>query len=408
MKKLSFPKSKIKVLLLEKLDKSARDLFEKEGYDVETHDGSLSENKLIDKIKKVSILGIRSKTHISKKVIKSSNRLLSIGAFCIGTNQINLNACAKAGITVFNAPYSNTRSVVEIVIGQIINLLRSVIEKSNDLHDGIWRKDSINSYEIRNKTIGIIGYGNIGSQLSVICESLGMKVIYYDIVDKLSIGNAKKHDSLDSILKESDIVSLHVDGREDNTNLIGEREINLMKEKSILINYSRGNIVNINALKENLLNNKLMGAAIDVFPKEPLNNSEKFESSLRRIKNLILSPHIGGSTKEAQENIGAYVPDKIIDFINTGNTSSCVNFPDLSLPEQKDSHRLIHIHNNEPGVLLEINKIISSFNINIKGQYLKTNEDIGYVITDIDREYNSDVVNKLKNISQTIRLRVLY
>jgi len=408
MKKLSFPKSKIKVLLLEKLDKSAKDLFEKEGYDVETHDGSLSEDNLIDKIKKVSILGIRSKTHISKKVIKSSNRLLSIGAFCIGTNQINLNACAKAGITVFNAPYSNTRSVVEIVIGQIINLLRSVIEKSNDLHDGIWRKDSINSYEIRNKTIGIIGYGNIGSQLSVICESLGMKVIYYDIVDKLSIGNAKKHDSLDSILKESDIVSLHVDGREDNTNLIGEREINLMKEKSILINYSRGNIVNINALKENLLNNKLMGAAIDVFPKEPLNNSEKFESSLRGIKNLILSPHIGGSTKEAQENIGAYVPDKIIDFINTGNTSSCVNFPDLSLPEQKDSHRLIHIHNNEPGVLLEINKIISSFNINIKGQYLKTNEDIGYVITDIDREYNSDVVNKLKNISQTIRLRVLY
>ncbi|MFL3001704.1 MAG: phosphoglycerate dehydrogenase [Cytophagales bacterium] len=408
MKKLSFPKSKIKVLLLEKLDKSAKDLFEKEGYDVETHDGSLSEDNLIDKIKKVSILGIRSKTHISKKVIKSSNRLLSIGAFCIGTNQINLNACAKAGITVFNAPYSNTRSVVEIVIGQIINLLRSVIEKSNDLHDGIWRKDSINSYEIRNKTIGIIGYGNIGSQLSVICESLGMKVIYYDIVDKLSIGNAKKHDSLDSILKESDIVSLHVDGREDNTNLIGEREINLMKEKSILINYSRGNIVNINALKENLLNNKLMGAAIDVFPKEPLNNSEKFESSLRGIQNLILSPHIGGSTKEAQKNIGSYVPDKIIDFINTGNTSSCVNFPDLSLPEQKESHRLIHIHNNEPGVLLEINKIISSFNINIKGQYLKTNEDIGYVITDIDREYNSDVVNKLKNISQTIKLRVLY
>ena len=408
MKKLSFPKSKIKVLLLEKLDKSAKDLFEKEGYDIETHDGSLSEDNLIDKIKKVSILGIRSKTHISKKVIKSSNRLLSIGAFCIGTNQINLNACAKAGITVFNAPYSNTRSVVEIVIGQIINLLRSVIEKSNDLHDGIWRKDSINSYEIRNKTIGIIGYGNIGSQLSVICESLGMKVIYYDIVDKLSIGNAKKHDSLDSILKESDIVSLHVDGREDNTNLIGEREINLMKEKSILINYSRGNIVNINALKENLINNKLLGAAIDVFPKEPLNNSEKFESSLRGIKNLILSPHIGGSTKEAQKNIGAYVPDKIIDFINTGNTSSCINFPDLSLPEQKESHRLIHIHNNEPGVLLEINKIISSFNINIKGQYLKTNEYIGYVITDIDREYNSDVVNKLKNISQTIRLRVLY
>ena len=235
-----------------------------------------------------------------------------------------------------------------------------------------------------------------------------MRVIYYDIVDKLSIGNAKKYETVESLLKVSDIISLHVDGREENTNLIGKREIELMKKNSILINYSRGNIVDTKALKENLMNNKLMGAAIDVFPKEPLNNKEKFESSLKGIKNLILSPHIGGSTKEAQKNIGIYVPDKIIDFVNTGDTSNCVNFPELSLPEQKDSHRLIHIHRNEPGVLLEINKIISSFNINIKGQYLKTLENIGYVITDIDREYNKDVVKKLKNISQTIRLRVLY
>ena len=408
MKKLSFPKSKIKVLLLEKLDKSAKDIFLKEGYNVETYDGSLSEEELISKIKNVSILGIRSKTYISKKVIDSADRLLSIGAFCIGTNQINLEECEIAGITVFNAPYSNTRSVVEIVIGQIINFMRCIVEKSNDLHEGTWRKDSINSYEIRNKIIGIIGYGNIGSQLSVICESLGMRVIYYDIVDKLSIGNAKKYETLESLLKVSDIISLHVDGREENTNLIGKREIELMKKDSILINYSRGNIVDTKALKENLMNNKLMGAAIDVFPKEPLNNKEQFESSLKGIKNLILSPHIGGSTKEAQKNIGSYVPDKIIDFVNTGDTSNCVNFPELSLPEQRDSHRLIHIHRNEPGVLLEINKIISSFNINIKGQYLKTLENIGYVITDIDREYNKDVVKKLKNISQTIRLRVLY
>ena len=286
--------------------------------------------------------------------------------------------------------------------------MRCIVKKSNDLHKGTWRKDSINSYEIRNKIIGIIGYGNIGSQLSVICESLGMRVIYYDIVDKLSIGNAKKYETLESLLKVSDIISLHVDGRLENTNLIGKREIELMKKNSILINYSRGNIVDTKALEENLMNNKLMGAAIDVFPKEPLNNKEKFESSLKGIKNLILSPHIGGSTKEAQKNIGSYVPDKIIDFVNTGDTSNCVNFPELSLPEQKDSHRLIHIHRNEPGVLLEINKIISSFNINIKGQYLKTLENIGYVITDIDREYNKDVVKKLKNISQTIRLRVLY
>ena len=408
MKKLSFPKSKIKVLLLEKLDKSAKDIFIKEGYDVETFDGSLSEEELISKIKNVSILGIRSKTYISKKVIDSAKRLLSIGAFCIGTNQIDLDECKKAGITVFNAPYSNTRSVVEIVIGQIINLMRSIVDKSNDLHQGIWRKDSINSNEIRNKVIGIIGYGNIGSQLSVICESLGMRVIYYDIVDKLSIGNAKKYNTLKSLLKESDIVSLHVDGRDENTNLIGKREFELMKKNSILINYSRGNIVDTKALKENLINNKLMGAALDVFPREPLNNKEKFESSLRGIKNLILSPHIGGSTKEAQKNIGTYVPVKVIDFINTGDTSNCVNFPKLSLPEQKDSHRLIHIHRNEPGVLLEINKIISSFNINIKGQYLKTIDNIGYVITDIDREYDKDVVMKLKSISETIRLRVLY
>ena len=282
------------------------------------------------------------------------------------------------------------------------------MDKSNDMHKGIWRKDSINSFEIRNKTIGIIGYGNIGSQLSVICESIGMKVIYYDIIDKLSIGNAIKCNSLKSLLEKSDVISIHIDGRKENTNFIGSNEFNLMKKGSILINYSRGNVVDINSLIDNLSNKKILGAALDVFPKEPLNNDEKFKSKLRGLKNVILSPHIGGSTKEAQKNIGSYVPDKIIDFINTGNTSSCVNFPELSLPEQKDSHRLIHIHINEPGVLLNINKIISSYNINIKGQYLKTIEEIGYVITDIDREYDKSVVKELKNITNTIKLRVLY
>ena len=408
MKKLSFPKSKIKVLLLEKLDKSAYEIFSSEGYDVETYDGSYNEEELISKIKDVSILGIRSKTNVSKKVIESANRLLSIGAFCIGTNQIDLVECAKKGITVFNAPYSNTRSVVEIVLGQMINLMRSIVDKSNDMHKGIWRKDSINSFEIRNKTIGIIGYGNIGSQLSVICESIGMKVIYYDIIDKLSIGNAIKCNSLKSLLEKSDVISIHIDGRKENTNFIGSNEFNLMKKGSILINYSRGNVVDINSLIDNLYNKKILGAALDVFPKEPLNNDEKFKSKLRGLKNVILSPHIGGSTKEAQKNIGSYVPEKIIDFINTGNTSSCVNFPELSLPEQKDSHRLIHIHINEPGVLLNINKIISSYNINIKGQYLKTIDEIGYVITDIDREYDKSVVKELKNITNTIKLRVLY
>ena len=408
MKSLSFPKSKINVLLLEKLDKSAEEKFKREGYNVEILEGSLDEGELIKKIKNISILGIRSKTVISKKVIDSAERLLSVGAFCIGTNQINLKHCSNNGIAVFNAPYSNTRSVVEIVIAQIINLLRSIVKKSNEMHDGKWSKDSINSHEIRNKTIGIIGYGNIGSQLSVLCESLGMNVLYFDRLDKLSIGNAKKVSSLNELLKESDIVSLHIDGSEENSNFISDKEFEMMKKDSILINYSRGNVVDINALKKYLVNNKLLGAAIDVFPKEPLNNSEKFQSELRGIKNLILSPHIGGSTKEAQKNIGNYVPNKIIDFINTGNTSSCVNFPTLSLPEQRESHRFIHIHKNEPGVLLNINKIISSFDINIKGQYLKTIEDIGYVITDIDRKYDKSVIKKLKDVNHTIKLRVLY
>lgn len=408
MKPLSFPKSKINVLLLEKLDKSAEEKFQKEGYNVEIFEGSLDEVELIKKIKNISILGIRSKTVISKKVIDSAERLLSVGAFCIGTNQIDLKHCSNNGIAVFNAPYSNTRSVVEIVIAQIINLLRSIVKKSNEMHDGKWSKDSINSHEIRNKTIGIIGYGNIGSQLSVLCESLGMNVLYFDKLDKLSIGNAKKVSSLPELLKESDIVSLHIDGSEENSNFISVKEFEMMKKDSILINYSRGNVVDINALKKYLINNKLLGAAIDVFPKEPLNNSEKFQSELRGIKNLILSPHIGGSTKEAQKNIGNYVPNKIIDFINTGNTSNCVNFPTLSLPEQRESHRFIHIHKNEPGVLLNINKIISSFDINIKGQYLKTIEDIGYVITDIDRKYDKSVIKKLKEVNHTIKLRVLY
>ncbi|MEC7260075.1 MAG: phosphoglycerate dehydrogenase [Bacteroidota bacterium] len=408
MRELSYPKNKINVLLLEKVDKIAFDLFKEEGYNVESLDGSLDEKDLIKKIKDVSILGIRSKTIISDKVIKSANKLLAIGAFCIGTNQIKFESCNDSGIVIFNAPYSNTRSVVEIVIAQIINLMRKIVIKSNKMHSGVWRKDSLDSFEIRNKVIGIVGYGNIGSQLSVICEALGMKVLYYDILDKLSIGNAKKCKSLNDLLKNSDIVSLHVDGKKSNTNLISDKEFSIMKEKSILVNYSRGNVVDIDSLTKNIKSKKIMGAALDVFPEEPSNNKEKFKSKVKGIEEIILSPHIGGSTKEAQKNIGSYVPDKIIDFINSGNTSSSVNFPKLSLPEQSDSHRLIHIHKNQPGVMLEINKIISEYNINIKGQYLKTNEEIGYVITDIDSVYNKEVVKSLKNIPATIKLRVLY
>ena len=407
-KKLSYPKEKINVLLLENVDEIAKKKFIEEGYKVEVISSSLNEKELIEKIKNVSIIGIRSKTILNKKILSSAKRLLAIGAFCIGTNQIDLEFTKKKGIIVFNAPYSNTRSVVEIVIGQIILLIRNIVDKNNQMQKGIWKKNSNNSFEIRNKVLGIVGYGNIGSQLSTIAESIGMKVIYYDKKEKLSLGNAKKYNSLNQLIKASNIISIHVDGKKENTDLIDKNEFEIMKKGTILINYSRGNVVNINELKKNILLGKIHGAAIDVFPKEPKNNNQKFSSVLIGLPNTILTPHIGGSTKEAQKNIGAFVPNKVIDFINTGATSNSVNFPSLVLPELKNVHRFIHIHKNIPNVMLKINKILSEFEVNILGQYLKTNDKIGYVITDINKKYNKKVIKKLKDINGTIKLRVLY
>ena len=407
-KKLSYPKEKINVLLLENVDEVARKTFVEEGYNVETISSSLNEKELIEKIKKVSIIGIRSKTILNKKILSNAKRLLVIGAFCIGTNQIDLDFTKKKGIIVFNAPYSNTRSVVEIVIGQIILLIRNIVEKNNQMHKGIWKKNSDNSYEIRNKVLGIIGYGNIGSQLSIIAESIGMKVIYYDKKEKLSLGNAKKYKSLSQLIKASNILSIHVDGKKENTNLIDKNEFNIMNKGTILINYSRGNVINISELKKYILSGKIFGAAIDVFPKEPESNNQKFTSKLIGLPNTILTPHIGGSTKEAQKNIGTFVPNKIIDFINTGASSNSVNFPSLVLPELQNAHRFIHIHKNIPNVMLKINKILSEFEVNILGQYLKTNDKIGYVITDINKKYNKNVIKRLKDIKGTIKLRVLY
>ena len=407
-KKLSYPKEKINVLLLENVDEIAKKKFIEEGYKVEVISSSLNEKELIEKIKNVSIIGIRSKTILNNKILSNAKRLLAIGAFCIGTNQIDLEFTKKKGIIVFNAPYSNTRSVVEIVIGQIIFLIRNIVEKNNQMQKGIWKKNSNNSFEIRNKVLGIVGYGNIGSQLSTIAESIGMKVIYYDKKEKLSLGNAKKYNSLNQLIKASNIISIHVDGKKENTNLIDKNEFEIMKKGTILINYSRGNVVNINELKKNILLGKIHGAAIDVFPKEPKNNNQKFSSVLIGLPNTILTPHIGGSTKEAQKNIGAFIPNKVIDFINTGATSNSVNFPSLVLPELKNAHRFIHIHKNIPNVMLKINKILSEFEVNILGQYLKTNDKIGYVITDINKKYNKKVIKKLKDINGTIKLRVLY
>jgi D-3-phosphoglycerate dehydrogenase len=405
---ISYPKNRIKILLLENIHPHAYKLLKDEGYSVEALKGSLSEDELCQKIEDVSILGIRSKTTVSQKVLDHAKRLNAIGAFCIGTNQIDLNAASDRGICVFNAPYSNTRSVVELVIGEIIMLLRNVVAKNNKLHKGVWDKSAENSYEVRGKKLGIVGYGNIGAQLSVIAEALGMEVYYYDLMEKLQLGNARKCETLEDLLAVADIITLHPDGREDNTNLIGEREFSLMKDKVIFINLSRGHIVDIDALANNLQNGKILGAAIDVFPYEPKNNQEEFVTKLRGFDNVILTPHVGGSTEEAQYNIGDFVAKRIISYINSGDSTQSVNLPNIQLPVLKNAYRLIHLHQNVPGILAQINQVLAKHDINVLGQYLKTNEQVGYVITDINTEYDKELVNELKQIKSTIKCRVLY
>jgi D-3-phosphoglycerate dehydrogenase / 2-oxoglutarate reductase len=406
--KFSYPKSRIKVLLLENVHPIGVELLKEEGYQVEVVSSAMSEEELCEKIQNVSILGIRSKTNVTKKVLENANRLIAIGAFCIGTNQIDLETCQEKGIAVFNAPFSNTRSVVEMAIAEIIFLMRGFFDKSVNMHQGKWDKSASGSFEIRGKKLGIVGYGNIGAQLSVLAENMGMNVFYYDVIEKLALGNATKLDSLDQLLETCDIVSLHVDGRKDNNCLLDKKRIQKMKKGAILVNLSRGHVVEIEALKEAMESGHLGGCAVDVFPEEPKNNSEPFVSELIGLPNTILTPHIGGSTLEAQENIARFVPGKIMEYINTGNTFNSVNFPNIQLPFLKDAHRLIHIHQNEPGVLAKINQILANFEINIVGQYLKTNEKIGYVITDIDKAYSPDAIEALKTIPGTIRFRMLY
>ncbi len=405
---LSYPKNRINVLLLENIHEHGIQKLKEEGYNVEVHPAGMDEDELIKAIKDVSILGIRSKTQVTKKVLENAKRLHAIGAFCIGTNQIDLTTALEKGIAVFNAPFSNTRSVVELVIGELILLIRNLPDKIKLMHEGIWDKSATNSFEIRGKTLGIIGYGNIGAQLSVLAESMGMKVCFYDMEEKLALGNATQCQSLNELLSMSDVVSLHVDGRPENKDVIGEKEFNQMKDGIIFMNLSRGHVVDISALKKNILSGKIIGASVDVFPEEPLSNNDEFISELRGLPNTILTPHIGGSTKEAQRNIADFVPGKIIDCINTGSTNNSVNFPNIVLPKLKDAHRFIHIHHNEPGILAKINHALAENNLNIVGQYLKTNEKIGYVITDINKDYGPEVITHLKNINGTIRFRVLY
>jgi len=406
--KVSYPKSRIKVLLLEGVHQNAFDNMKNEGYAVELLAESLGEDELCEKIKGVHVLGIRSKTHVTAKVLEHADKLLAVGAFCIGTKQIDLGACKERGVAVFNAPYSNTRSVVELAIGEIISLKRNVFVRSNELHAGAWKKTAAGSFEIRNKTLGIIGYGNIGSQLSVVAEALGMKVIFYDMVERLALGNAVKKNSMKEVFAEADAISLHVDDSPENVNLIGAEEFSQMKNGVTFINLSRGFVVEIPALAAALKSGKVSGAAVDVYPKEPKSNNEAFDSELRGISNVILTPHVGGSTMEAQVDIAAFVPSQLMGYVNTGNSYGSVNLPEIKLPKQQKAHRFLHIHENVSGVMAQVNNVLAKFQLNIVGQYLKTDEKVGYLITDLDDNYDKEVIKELKAIKETIKFRVLY
>lgn len=404
----SYPKSLIKVLLLENVHPAAVEAFESQGFDVEFHKGAMDEDELIEKIKDVSIIGIRSKTTITKKVLDNADKLLAIGAFCIGTNQIDVKTASEKGIAVFNAPYSNTRSVVELVIGEMIMLIRKVFPKSSGMHKGIWDKSANHSFEVRGKKLGMIGYGHIGTQLSVIGEALGMEIYFYDIVDKMPIGNAKKCRTMEEVFRVADVISLHIDGRKENTNLIGEKEFAQMKDGVIFMNLARGSVVEIPALVQAVKSGKIHGAGVDVFPEEPKTNSDPFVSELMGLDNVILTPHIGGSTEEAQQGIGTYVPERLLEYINNGSTTGSVNFPELTLPLLQNSHRLLHVHKNIPGILAKLNNIFAKHNINITGQYLKTDETLGYVIVDIEKSYSREFVQDLKGMDETIKFRMLF
>jgi D-3-phosphoglycerate dehydrogenase / 2-oxoglutarate reductase len=405
----SLGKDKIKFLLLEGVHPSAVTTLEKAGYsNIEYLKTSLAQDELIEKIADAHFVGIRSRTQLTKEVFDAANKLIAVGCFCIGTNQVDLKAATQKGVAVFNAPYSNTRSVAELVLAQAILLLRGIPEKNAKAHRGVWLKSATNSYEIRNKTLGIVGYGSIGSQLSVLAESLGMKVCFYDIITKLPLGNATQVDSMEALFAQSDIVSLHVPETGATQDMIGATELSQMKKDGILINAARGTVIDIDALCEALESKHLLGAAIDVFPVEPKSNDEEFISPLRKFDNVILTPHVGGSTMEAQANIGMEVGEKLATYSDTGTSITSVNFPEVALPAHPENHRLLHIHENVPGVMSEINSVFSENDINICGQYLQTNENVGYVVIDVNKEYSDLALSKLKSVKGTIRARVLF
>lgn len=407
--KTSFPKEKIRILFLENISDAAVKNFKQQGYvKVDKISKALTEAELIEELKDVHILGIRSKTTITAKVLAAAKKLQAIGCFCIGVNQVDLKAATKNGVVVFNAPYSNTRSVAELVIGLAIMLIRRIPDKNKAAHEGIWMKDAKGSFELRGKTLGIIGYGNIGSQVSVLAEALGMKVLFYDVETKLPLGNAADGKTLKEVLSRADIVSLHVPETKQTKNLINKANLKYFKKGAILINYARGEVVDLDALRNCIVDGNIGGAAVDVFPWEPEKNGDRFQTPLQDLPNVILTPHIGGSTEEAQQNIGEDVSIKLFNYLEKGITFGSHTVPALALPPQEGSHRILHIHENMPGVLSEINTTLSQNKINILGQYLKTNDEIGYVVLDVNKNISSHALNLLREVKGTIKVRLLY
>jgi D-3-phosphoglycerate dehydrogenase len=405
----SYPKEKINILLLENISDTAVKFFKDNGYtSVKKITGALSEEDLIREVKDVHLLGIRSKTQITPRVLDAAKKLQAIGCFCIGVNQVDLKYAKQQGVAVFNAPYSNTRSVAELVIGLSILLIRRIIDKNKAAHEGVWLKDAKGSYELRGKTLGIIGYGNIGTQVSVLAEALGMHVIFYDTVTKLPLGNAVAKKSLKDLVSQADVITLHVPETDATKNLINKNLIKHFKKGSILINYARGEVVDLDALAKALQEGALSGAAVDVYPWEPEKNGDKFTTPLQGLPNVILTPHIGGSTEEAQENIGEDVSNKLFQYLEMGVSIGSHTVPPLSLPLHEDAHRVLHVHRNKPGVLSAINTTLANNKINILGQYLKTNDEIGYVVLDLDRKISNTAVQLLKEVKDTIKVRLLY
>ena len=396
-----------RALLLEGIHDNAVSRLRSEGYEVELLGRALDEDELIARLYSVQLLGIRSKTTVSAAALKAAPHLVAVGAFCIGTDQIDLAAAAATGVPVFNAPFSNTRSVVELALAEIIALTRRLTEKNAAMHAGVWDKAAEGSHEIRGRSLGIVGYGNIGTQLSVLAENLGMRVYFYDTADKLALGNARRCDTLDELLRAADVVTLHVDGRPGNSGFFGEEQFAAMRQGSLFLNLSRGFVIDHAALRAHLDSGHLAGAAVDVFPKEPKGRGDEFVSELRGLPNVILTPHIGGSTEEAQADIGAFVANKLAQYATEGVTTLSVNLPAVAMPQQPGTHRLVHVHRNTPGVLAAVNSILAGHSVNVEGQLLGTRGEIGFLLTDIGTRYPDEVLDRLRAMEQTIRLRVL-